>query len=339
MLGFTRRAVAVAAAIGASVLATGPAAAQQQWPARPIEIAVWASAGGGTDFTNRLIARAMERHLGGTRINVQNRTGGGGAVAMNHVWTQPREGYSWLGASEAMQNTAVMGFHPSVTRDWNWFMVAGSVAVLAVHPDSPHRTVQDFVAAAQRNPGRVRIGHCALGCVWHLKSLSLADASESRFNLVPYEGSGPAITAAMSREVDGVMAGLAEVTEHIRGGRLRPIGMIEMEPFEFPGVGTIPAAGTAYPRIAQMPARQWLGFALPADTPAPVMQRVTTAFEQAMQDPEVLRGLEGRMFTRFGQHGAEAQRILQAMESAVSWKLQELGMARVNPEQLRIPRP
>lgn len=78
----------------AGVLATlGTGAAAQNWPARPVEVSVWAAAGGGTDTTNRFLAQAMERILGG-KINVTNRTGGGGGVAMNHVWSQPRDGYS-----------------------------------------------------------------------------------------------------------------------------------------------------------------------------------------------------------------------------------------------------
>jgi len=85
----------------------GPAHAQQKFPTRPVEINVWASAGGGTDIVNRLIAKAMEKELRGS-IVVSNRTGGGGAIAMNHVWSRPHDGYNWLGSSEQMQITAVM---------------------------------------------------------------------------------------------------------------------------------------------------------------------------------------------------------------------------------------
>ena len=101
--------------IGACITLAGSLAHAQQFPTKPIEDSVWAAAGGGTDTVNRLIARAMEKELGGSVV-VVNRTGGGGAVAMSYVWQRPHDGYSWLGASEQMQSTAVMGFHTTKTQ-------------------------------------------------------------------------------------------------------------------------------------------------------------------------------------------------------------------------------
>ena len=99
---------------GSCLAVVGSLAHAQQFPTRVIEDSVWAAAGGGTDTVNRLISKAMEKELGGS-IVVVNRTGGGGSLAMNHVWSKPHDGYSWLGASEQMQSTAVMGFHPTKT--------------------------------------------------------------------------------------------------------------------------------------------------------------------------------------------------------------------------------
>lgn len=313
-------------------------AAGQPYPSRVIEDSVWAAAGGGTDTVNRLIAKAMEKELGGSII-VSNRTGGGGSVAMNYVWTKPHDGYSWLGASEQMQSVATMGFHNTRTKDWHWYMVAGAPASLAVRADSPYKTVDDLIKAAQANPGKVNITHCPIGCVFHLKAIALADATKSKLNFVPYAGSAPAMVAVLSGDGDAVISSISEQSEYIKGGRLRSLGMVEMSAFDFAGVGAIPGIGERFPDIGKMPARQWLGFAVPGDTPKAVTDRLDAAFVKAMKD-EDLKNTAGRLYLNlFGAYGDEAMKILSAMESAVSWKLQELGVSKVPPESLGIPKP
>jgi tripartite-type tricarboxylate transporter receptor subunit TctC len=325
--------------IGALVLTAtfaGPALAQSNFPNRVIEISVWASAGGGTDTVNRLIAKALEKDLGGSII-VNNRTGGGGAVAMNYVWGKPHDGYNWLGASEAMQNTAVMNFHPTLTKDWRWYMVGGAAAVLSVRADSPFKTFDEFVAAGQQRT--LNIAGCAIGCVFHLKQIALADVTKTKLNYVPYGGSGPAMVAVLSGDGDGVISSISEQTEYIKGGKLRPLAMVESKPFDMPDFGTIPAVGAKYPDIAKMPARQWLGFAVPADTPKAVTDKIDAAFVKAMKNDELVATAKRLNLTLYGEYGETAMPILQKLESAVSWKLQELGVAKTSPEQLGIAKP
>jgi tripartite-type tricarboxylate transporter receptor subunit TctC len=322
----------------AGALAMGSSAFAQEWPTRPIEISVWASAGGGTDTTNRFLAEAMSEELG-ARINVNNRTGGGGGVAMNHVWSQPRDGYSWLGASEAMQVVKVMEYHETGTPDWRWYIVGGAPGTISVRADSPYQTLEELLEAARANPGSVSVGHCAIGCVWHMKAVALGQAAEVDFNYIPFEGSAPAQVAALTGEVDAVVSGVAEQAEFIRAGRYRPLGMIEMQPYDFPGVGEIEAAGVKYPRVADIPARQWLGMAIPKDTPADVVAKIDAAFEKAMEHPRIKSLETERFFVLDGSYGEEAEKILQDMEDVMSWQLFELGVAEKSPEEFGIARP
>lgn len=309
----------------------------QSFPNRPIEISVWAAAGGGTDATNRLIAKVMEKELG-VSIVVSNRTGGGGAVAMNHVWSKPHDGYNWLGASEAMQNAAVMGYHPTKTKDWRWYIVAGGPGSLAVKADSPYKTYEDLVKAAQANPGKVNITHCPIGCVFHLKAIALADATKTKLNFVPYTGSAPAMVAVLSGDGAAVISSIAEQAEYIKGGKLRSLGMVEVVPFTFEGA-TLPAIGAKYPDIGKMPARQWLGFAVPGDTPKAVTDRIDAAYVKAITNEEVKATAARQYNGIIGLHGNESMKVLSAMESAVGWKLQEMGIAKVSPDSIGIPKP
>lgn len=320
---------------GTFVVATASA---EDFPTRPIEDAVWSSAGGGTDLVNRLMAAALEKPLG-VKVNVVNRTGGGGGVAMNHVWGQPHDGYSWLGASEAMQNTAVMGFHPTTTKDWRWYMVAGAGGVLSVGAASRYHTLDDIVKQSKAHPGSVNVSHSAIGSVWHLKAIALANAADIRFNNIPYEGSAPAMVAAMTGEADAVISSISEQAEYIKAGRLRPIAMVEMNPYRFPGGKEIPAAGAEFPKIQAIPTRQWLGFAIPADTPAPVIEKIDQAFQVAIKDPKLKSVAKDKYLTLFGEYGPAAQKVLLPMESAVSWQLFQLGVAKLDPAKFGIAKP
>jgi tripartite-type tricarboxylate transporter receptor subunit TctC len=332
------RRVIIAGVVTCAVSTLGTAAFAQDWPSRPIEISVWASAGGGTDTTNRFLAQAMERHLGG-KINVTNRTGGGGGVAMNHVWSQPREGYSWLGASEAMQVVKVMKYHTTGTSDWRWYLVAGMPGVISVKPDSRFKSLEELLAAVKQSPKSVKISHCPIGCVWHMKALSLGQAAGVEFNYIPYDGSAPAQIATLTGEADAVVSGVSEQAEFIRAGRLRPLGVVEMKPFNFPGLGEIPAVGIKYPDIQKIPARNWLGMAIPKNTPADIIAKIDAAFVKAMDDPKIKSLVTDRYFQLFGEYGDAAEKSLQAMENAMSWKLHELKIADTSPDTLGIPKP
>jgi tripartite-type tricarboxylate transporter receptor subunit TctC len=325
------------AAVAAGAMVFSTAAYAQDWPQRPIEISVWASAGGATDMTNRFLAEAMSEALD-ARVNVVNRTGGGGGVAMEHVWSQPHDGHAWLGASEHMPIVPILQYHHTSLDDWHWYIVAGSQGVISVREDSPYQTLEDLVDAARENPGRINIGFCATGCVWHLKAMALESATDVDFNLLAFEGSAPAQTATMTGEVEAVVSGVAEQAEFIRAGQFRPLAMVRMNSYDFPDYGTIPAAGDNYPRVGDTAASQWLGMAIPADTPDEVVERINAAFEEARNHPR-MRELEERHFTLIFQSGEEAlERVLEEQRH-LSWELYELGVAETDPSELGIERP
>jgi tripartite-type tricarboxylate transporter receptor subunit TctC len=310
----------------------------QNYPTKSVEVSVWSAAGGANDLVNRLIARAMEKQLGQS-IVVTNRTGGNGAIAMNYIWSRSRDGYNWLGASEQMQVAGTMGFHSTLTKDWRWYMVAGAPGVLSVRADSRFKTLDDFVAAAREKPGMLNVAHCSTGCVWHAKALGLGTAAKIKLNSIPYAGSAPAMVAVLSGDGDAVLSSLAEQTEYIKSGKFRPLAMVEVMPSELPGYGRIPAVGEKYPDIVKMPARTWLGFAIPADTPKDIVAKIDTAFANSLKDPDLLDRLAKGNHTLIGAYGDESMKMLTEIERAVSWAFFDLGAAKVSPSTLGISRP
>ncbi|RDE08699.1 Bug family tripartite tricarboxylate transporter substrate binding protein [Pelagibacterium lacus] len=323
-------------AFATALVASGGAGAQD-FPSKPIEISVWASAGGGTDGTNRLLAQAMQEELG-MRINVVNRTGGGGGVAMSHVWNQPHDGYSWLGASEGMQLVKAMEYFDKGTSDWRWYMIIGGTpGVISVPQDSPYQTLEDLLQAARDEPGSVTVGHCPLGCVWHMRALALGLATDADFTYVPYDGTAPAHVAALSREVDAVVSGVGEQAEYLRAGTLRPLAMIEHDDYVLDDLDPIPAAGKEYPGIDDIPASMWLGMAIPKDTDPAIVAIIDEAFEVAVQSEAIKAFADERRMIVSGMYGEEAEARLQIMESALAAKLYELSMIDKSPEELGIP--
>lgn len=313
-------------------LGTHAQQAETDFPERPVEISAYGSAGGGTDTVSRYLAEAMQKPLGG-RINVANRTGGGGGVAMSHIWNREHDGYAWLGAAEGMQIVKVMGFHDTSTKDWRWYMVGGSPAVISVPANSRFDTFDALMDAAKADAGAVKVGHSPIGGVWHLKALSLALAADTEFNHIPFEGSAPAQVAALTGEVDAVVSSISEQSEFIRSGKYRPLAMIGMDSYTI-GDLTIPAAGTDYPDIQDIPAQQWLGIGIPGDTPQPIIAKIDAAFDEAMQSDKIKSLAAERYYVLSGKSGAAAEEELLAMERAVSQKLYELGIADKDPATL-----
>lgn len=308
------------------------------WPARPITISCLAASGGGTDLISRLVAKHMGNELG-VKINVVNRTGGGGAAAINHVAQAPRDGYNWGGFSESLLTKSVLGTTTATAKDWTYFIVAGAPGVLSVAEDSPFHSLEQLVAALKTNPESLKAGASIVGCVWHTKLLALERAAGIRFQFLPFAGSNPSQLAVLSGEIDVVLTSISEQADLIRSGRLRPLAMIEMKPYEYPQGTVIPAAGDLYPKIAEVPVEQFLGIALPADTPGHILAKVTAAFEKFIQSPELRETVTGQHLTLIGEHGQAArQRNLRA-ESVWAWKLEELGIAVKRPDALGIPKP
>ncbi len=311
----------------------------EEWPTRPIEISCFAGAGGGTDTTDRAIAKAMEPFLG-VPINVVNRTGGAGGVALNAVWSKPHDGYAWGGFSESILPAPVMGGHHTSAKDWVYYMVGGAPGVVSVRSDSKFKTLAQLVEAAKASPGKVKASASATGGIWHTKLIALESGTGIKFNFVPFNGSHPSQVAAITGEVEVVLTSISEQAELVKAKKLVPLAMVELKPYDFPGVGTIPAAVDSYPDVAKLlPLDQWLGFALPADTPQAVIKKVDDAFAKAMETKAIKDLAKNRNMTLYGYYGDKAKGVANKMESVWNWTLYDLGIAKKSPAEFGIPKP
>lgn len=314
------------------------AQAEVEYPARDItNILVW-GAGGGTDVANRLVMAEMGKELG-VNINVNNVPGGvGGSVGMYEAFGKAADGYTLCGLSESVVTAAVQGGFENRMNVWDFFIIGGSPDLVSVTPNAPYNTIAELVEAAKKNPKSIRAGSSAAGSIHHLNLLAFEKGSGAQFNFIPYDSSAASQNAAMTGEVTLVITSVQEQAELLKAGKLRPLGMLIPDDFDFMGK-KIPSAFTAYPGLSEyLPLEQQIGFAIRKDAPEAVKTKLRDAFKVAMTaDPVKKFGAE-RYFTLKGLVGKEANDIFDKLESVFSWTLWDLGAAKVDPKTLGIPR-
>ncbi len=327
--------------LGAAALATvAGVAIAADYPSRDItSVVVW-SAGGGTDVSNRIVTAEMQEFLP-VRINVTNRPGGvAGSIGMSFVANQPADGYTLVGLSESNVTAAVQGGWDQRMDIWYPFIIGGSPDIISVGADAPYQTLEELVEAAAADPGGIRASAGGAGSIHHLNLLALMNGTGADLSFIPYPGSAPAQTAAMTGEVSVVVTSLAEQQELLKGGRLRPLGMLVESDFELEGVGTIPSAFTAFPALSEhLPISQAIGMAVLDTVPDEVKASLTAAFEQALETEAVQSWAAENYYQLSGLTGDEAKAEFGKLESLFAWTLQELGAAEVDPASLGIPKP
>lgn len=315
-------------------------AAEKKFPVRDITNTVVWAAGGGTDACNRIVSGEMAKILK-VNINVINKTGGvGGSIGMNDVFSRPHDGYNWAGISESCVTAGVQGGWDKRMNVWDYFIVGGSPDVLSVTPNSPYKNLQELMEALKAKPGSIRASASASGSIHHLNLLALEKGSGAKFNYIPYPGSAPSQTAAMTGEVSVVITSIAEQQQLIRAGKLRPLAMLTPEPFNMKDVGTIPSSFAPYPGLSKyLPIMQAIGFAVPADVPEGVKNVIVDAFKKALATDAMKNWADSNYYALSGKTGKAGRDEFEKLESLFAWTLWELGAAKVNPEALKIPKP
>ncbi len=311
----------------------------ERYPVRSLNNIVFSSAGGGTDVVNRFLASKLEPILK-QRMIVSNMPGGLGGTAAEYVWTQKNDGYTVLGCSETITTFLVNNATKHGSADWQFFIASGSPGVIAVDAKSPYNTVQDLIAAAAQNPGKIKIANSGKGKLWHLKASILERSANVKFMHVPYNGSNPAIISVLSGETDAVSAALGEVSEHVRAGKLKVLVITEDTPVKDQAYAKVPLLTDLYPESAKyFPLRQWLGFAVPKDTPAAIIGILEDAFKKVMNDPETDKFMDQQYMEKLALYGQEANKFALGMEVNISWISHLLGVSTVDPATLNMPKP
>lgn len=309
------------------------------YPQRDIFVYIFSSQGGGTDAWIRQLSALMAEDLGVNLVcaNLPGAKGGTGAMK---VWNGPHDGYALLGASETSTFFGINDVAPMVDK-WRFFIAGGSPGALAVHKDSPFQSIEDLAIAVKDKPSAIKVSNSGRGKLWHIKAVQMEQALGGALKHIPYNGSGPAVTALLSREVDAVSCSCAEMSEYVKAGLLRPLVVTDADPMTFEGYGPVRSIVELYPNMQSQVQSlfQWLGFMLPHDVPTDRAAVFEAAFLKALNSPQFAPFLDMQMARKMGYVGTEAQTLASEMQSIASWTAHELGVARKDPATLGIPKP
>ena len=278
----TRRRALTAAAL---LLMSTPAQAAD-WPERPIRMIVPFAAGSGADTVGRVVAEELAKALG-QPVVVDNKGGAGGLVGTAEGARAPADGYTLLLTS---QGTTVfnLGLYKAPGYDPLKDLVAVTITgiltnVIVVSSANPATTVADLVAQARAKPGELTYGSSGVGTSAHLSGVILEQRTGVRQQHVPYRGAPAAVLAVMNGEVTWGSFNAPTVLGQIKAGKLKALAVTTKDrSVMLPDVPTMMEAG-----IPDCVVAVWLGFAVPAGTPAPIVTRFNAELNRISQNPQV----------------------------------------------------
>ena len=286
-----KRLISVIAAIA---LAGGLApAAAQDYPGKSIRIIVPFAPGGGSDFVARLVAAKLTTAVGQPVI-VENRPGANGQIGTEAVVKAAPDGYTLLFVTGShVVNPALFKSLPYDTANdlAPISLLVTFPNVLVVHPSVPARNYAELVALLKSKPREFNAAIAQAGTLAHLTLIQIKSVSEVDFAMIPYKGSGQAVTDLLEGRVQLMSSSFPAVLQHIKSGRLRAICVTSEKPaFAAP---EIPACADVAGRGLVL--SEWFGMFAPAKTPAPVIDRLQKEIKAVLVTREVSDRLQEQL--------------------------------------------
>ena len=255
----------------------------QAYPTRPVRIVVGAVPGSAPDVVARLVADWLSRRFGQTFF-VENRPGASGSLAAEMVAGAPPDGYTLLlvSASDAINETLYHNLKFNFLRDFAPVAsVVGFPMVITVSAPFPAKSFAEFMASAKASPGKINIGTPPVGSPQYVAGELFKMMSGLNIVLVPYHGGPPAISDALSGQVQGVIGTVLLTIEQIRSGGLRALAVTSATRSEL-----LPDVPTVQTFVPGFEASQWVGIAAPKNTPAEIVERLNREIDAGLADAD-----------------------------------------------------
>jgi len=267
------------------LLIASTAASAQAYPSRPIHVVVPYTAGGSSDFTARTVAERLGPALGG-QVVVENKPGGNTVIGTESVTKSPGDGYTLLLAgmtTYAAQPYLNKKLPYDVLKDLTPINNAiVSPLVLSVHPSVPAKNVEELIAYAKANPGKVNYGSAGVGNTLHLAGELFKLRTGVNIVHVPYKGASQAVTDLLAGNIQMMIDLVQTPLQHINAGKLRALGTTwEKRVTALPNVPTLLEQGVNYNFGAM------IGFMGPAGMPKDVVNRLHAEISKIMAMPDV----------------------------------------------------
>ena len=286
----------VLAAAAALVAGLGPAAAQ--FPDKPVRIMAPYAPGGNIDVTARIIADKLKDVLG-VQVLVENKAGASGMIGSDVIARSAPDGYNLLVSANSL--VSVPAIYGNAPYDWKTAFqpishIQSVPGILLVTPSSPIKTLKDFIALGK--DGGFSVADSGIGTTNHIILALLMDATNTKYTLIHYKGSGQAhidvIAGQVPAQVDQVNAAIG----HIKAGKLRAIAVTsDKRMAELPDVPTFRESGV--PGLETFTYATYTGLFGPARMPPEVLKKLNEAMVKTLTDPATVK--------RFADLTAEAR--------------------------------
>ncbi|MGH8783824.1 MAG: Bug family tripartite tricarboxylate transporter substrate binding protein [Cupriavidus necator] len=298
----------------------------QGYPSRTITVVVPSSPGGGLDLLARAFAQEMGRQMGQTVI-VDNKPGAGGILAVQAVRNAAPDGYTLLVTHSApiINTPHLFTKVPYVVRRDLAFVseIAMGRVVLAVNHGVPARNMQELLAWAARNKGKVSYGSYGVGSFGHLAGAYLNQARGLDMTHVAYKSEAPMVQDLSAGQIAWGISSLATLTPHIESGKVRPLAVFgDRRIKSLPNVPTIAETGLTDPQLKPV---GWVGMLAPAGTPAAILARLEREAQKAARSAPVRTRLETFDSELIGSTAAEFKREFEATEPVVKRLIEMAG--------------
>jgi len=285
-----------------------PAGAADKWPVRPIKLIVPYPAGGLTDVVSRLVGDELGKVLG-TNVVIENRAGAGGQIGLQGMLQAPKDGYTVGLVVPATMVTLPLtnpAYKIKPLQDFQPVTIAVSTYLtLVTSPKLGFKTLQDFTDYAKKNPGKLTYGIPGTGTSFHFNNVSMAQKLGIDALSVPYTGEMAVINDILGGQLQYALVSSVGKS-FIDDGKLTALAVTAPQRAkELPNVPTFKESGVDFTTNG------WVGYAVAAGTPAPIVGKLHDGFVKALNNPAVKQRLIDLGYQVVGNTPEQFRKIVQ----------------------------
>lgn len=315
-----------------------PIAVAKDYPSKDIQGTICWGAGGETDRFSRALTPLVEKHLGAS-IVLTNKPGGTGAIGFQYVYMNRPDGYNLLYAAENPQLYKVLEISKLDYEDlYPITIMSRAIPVIVANNDTPWNTLEELINDAKTRPGKIKMGTCGTGSLPHVIEAMVKAVTGADMISVPFDGTGPGITALLGGHIDCFPATISGSIEHYRAGRLKILAVVSDKPVE--GYENLPLATEKFPGFEKyLPWGSFFGVFCRKDVPDDIKQTLVDAYYKGSSEPQFKQFVKNAGAIQMNISGDEAYKFLRRWQSVTTWLLDGVGAAKVSPAKFDIPQP